>query len=173
MGYQLLLADVPIEHFQNVTQIVLTLDNQKNAIQGESVSHFLSESAAACPVQVWVNIFLQMRGHGCPGSTSVSDYPTAQGFRLVSALYIIAVLWADTIQVGAARLGFVPEDVRTPSLRSVGAMAMHLANVPDWTLMAIGWWRSLVFVVCIQQQISSFSAGVSVQMSWQPWFQHT
>ena len=65
------------------------------------------------------------------------------------------------------------EDVRTPSLRSVGAMAMHLANVPDWTLMAIGWWRSLVFVVCIQQQISSFSAGVSVQMSWQPWFQHT
>ena len=33
------------------------------------------------------------------------------------------------------------------------------ANVPDQTLMAIGRWRSLGFMVYIQQQISSFSMG--------------
>ena len=172
MGYQLLLADFPIEHFQHVTQIVLTLDNQKNAIQGESVSHFRSELAAACLVRAGVNIFLRMRENGCPGATPVSDYPTAQGLCSVSASDIIAVLRAETIHVGAARLGFAPEDVGMHSLRSDGAMAMHLANVPDWTLMAIGWWRSLVFVVYIQQHISSFSVGVSVKMSRQPWFWH-
>ena len=36
--------------------------------------------------------------------------------------------------------------------------------------MAIGRWLSLVFMVYIQQQISSFSANLSVQMSQKPWF---
>ena len=50
LGDRLLLSDAPIEHFQHATEIVLTLDNHNNVIQGESVSHFLSESAAACLV---------------------------------------------------------------------------------------------------------------------------
>ena len=51
-------------------------------------------------------------------------------------------------------------------------MAMHLTNVPDWTLMSIGRWQSPGFMVYIQQQISSFSTGVSVKMIPQPWFRH-
>ena len=39
VGDQLLPADAPIGHFQHDTHIILTLVNQKNAIQGESVSH--------------------------------------------------------------------------------------------------------------------------------------
>ena len=60
LGGRLLPADAPIKHFQNATQIVLTLDNQKNAIRGESVSHFRSELAAAYLVRAGVNIFLHM-----------------------------------------------------------------------------------------------------------------
>ena len=45
--------------------------------------------------------------------------------------------------MGMARLRFVPEDVGTHSLCSGRAMAMHIANVPDQTLVAIGRWRSL------------------------------
>ena len=76
------------------------------------------------------------------------------------------------MRVGAARLGFASEDVKTHSLPSVGAMAVHLAEVPDRTLMAIGRWRSLGFIFYIQQQISSFGTGVSVNMSHRPWFWH-
>ena len=65
-----------------------------------------------------------------------------------------------------------PGWVRGESWVCAGAMAMHLAEVPDQTLMAIGRWRSLGFMVYIQQQISSFSTGVSVKMSQQPWFRH-
>ena len=43
----LLPPDALIEWFQHVTQIVLTLDNQKNAIQSETVSHFRLEFLAA------------------------------------------------------------------------------------------------------------------------------
>ena len=49
---------------------------------------------------------------------------------------------------------------------------MHFANVTDQTLMAIGRWWSLGFMVYIQQQILSFSTGVSIKMSQQPWFQN-
>ena len=34
--------DAPIGWFEHVTQIVLTLDNQKNSIRGETVSYFRS-----------------------------------------------------------------------------------------------------------------------------------
>ena len=44
-------TDDLIEHFQYTIQIVLTLDNQENAIQGKTIYHFRSESLAACPVQ--------------------------------------------------------------------------------------------------------------------------
>ena len=42
---------------------------------------------------------------------------------------------------------------------------MHITGVPYQTLMDIGRWRSLGFMVYIQQQISSFSRGVLVRMS--------
>ena len=74
--------------------------------------------------------------------------------------------------MGVARLGFAPEDVGGHSLRSGGAVAMHIVNIPDRTLMAIRRWRLLGFMVYIQQQISSFNTGVSVRMSAQPWFWH-
>ena len=50
VGDRLLPADAPIEHFQHTTQIVLTLDKQKNSIRVESVSYFWSDLAAHCPV---------------------------------------------------------------------------------------------------------------------------
>ena len=40
-----------------------------------------SESTSAFPLRVGVNIFLRMREHGCPATTPVSNYPTAQGLR--------------------------------------------------------------------------------------------
>ena len=172
MGPRLLPADAPVKYFQHATKIVLTVEKQKNAIRGESVSHFRFESAVAHPVRLGVNFFLCMREHGCPGGTYISDYPTAQGLRSVSASDIIAVLWAERIRVGAAILGFAPEDAGTHSLRYGGVMAVHIAGVPNWALVAIGWWHSLGFMVYIQQQISSFSAGVLIKMIRQPWFWH-
>ena len=71
--------------------------------------------------------------------------------RSVSASNIIAVIRAKYLRVGADRLGFAPEDIRTHCLHSGRAMAMHLANVPNRTLTVIGRWRSLGFMVYIQK----------------------
>ena len=85
VGHHILPADFPTEHLQNATQIVLTLDNQKNAIRGKTVSHFRSESPAACPVLAGVNMFLRIQEHRHPETTPASDYTTDQGLCLVSA----------------------------------------------------------------------------------------
>ena len=50
IGDHLIPANAPVKDFQHATQIVLTLDNHKNAIRGETVSHFRSDSPEACPV---------------------------------------------------------------------------------------------------------------------------
>ena len=123
--------------------------------------------STACPVWAGVNIFLHQREHGCDPTTTVSDYPSPQDLRLVSASIVITVLRAECKRLGVTRLVFTPEDVRTNSLCYGGAMAIHITNVPDQTLMVIGRWRSLGFMVYIQQQISLFSTGVSVRMSAQ------
>ena len=92
---------------------------------------------AACQVRVGVNILLRLRKLGCDPTTPISDFSTAQGLRSVNASNIIAAIRSKTQRVGAARLGFVPEDIKTHSLRYGGAMTMHIAGVPDPTLVAI------------------------------------
>ena len=167
----LLPADAPIKYFQHVTQILFTLDNQKNAIQYKTVSQFRSESLVAYPVRTGVKIFLHMGEQRCT-TNLVSDYPTAQGLRSVSTLKIISVIRAEIGRVGAARLRSPPEEVLTHYLCSIRATAMHVVKFLDWTLMTIGRWRLLGFMVYIQQQTSSFSAVISVRMNEQPWFRH-
>ena len=57
-GEDLTPTDAPIKRLQHVTHIVLTLDNQKNTIRGETVSHLQLESLVACALLACVNIFL-------------------------------------------------------------------------------------------------------------------
>ena len=100
------------------------------------------------------------------GDTPVKNYPDSHHqLCYFSASDIITFLRAETIRVRAARLGFAPEDTGTHSLRFGGAMAMHIVGVPYHTLMGIGRWHLLVFMVYIQQQISSFSASILVRTS--------
>ena len=141
---KLLPADALIEQFQYATQIVLTLDNHKNTIRGETVSYFRSESSADCPVQAGIRTFLRMQQHRFLATTLVSNYPPAgQGLCSISASDIISVLRAETHQVGATRIGFAPEDAGAHSLCSGGVMSIQTTGSPDCTLMAISRWRSL------------------------------
>ena len=104
VGDNLLPVDAPINHFHQENQVVLALDNQNNAILGETVSHFKSDFTEACLVQSGVNIFLCLKELSCNPITHVSNFPISQGLRSVSASNIIAVIWSETQLMGAARL---------------------------------------------------------------------
>jgi integrase len=50
------------------------------------------------------------------------------------------------------------------SLRATAAMAMYLSNVPVFTIMLIGRWRSLAFLSYIRKQVEQLTTGVSARM---------
>ena len=66
--------------------------------------------------------------------------------------------------MGPKILGFTSDDVGTHSIRSGGAMALHLANVSSLTIMMIGRWRSEAFLLYIRKQVQQFSVGLSDKM---------
>ena len=171
VGDFLFPGDAPNNNFRHATQIITTLDNQKNSIQGETVSYFCSESTKAYPVKASIDIFLYLQDWGYDPTTPISDLSSDYGLCSVSASKIIAIIRTKCLRLGAARLGFSPENIGTYSLRSGGAMAMHIPNVPDQTLTAIVRWWSLGFMVYIHHKILSFRTGVSVKMSQKPWYQ--
>ena len=72
-------------------------------------------------------------------------------FHFISASNIIYVLWTEVDVVGAARLGFSPEDAGTHSIRSGIAMGVYIVGVLNHTISDIGRWRFIIFIVYIQK----------------------
>ena len=61
-------------------------------------------------------------------------------------------------------LGFIGKEVGTYSIQSSLAMALYLAKRPVCTIMLIGRWYSVAFLLYVRRQIQEFSAGVSSDM---------
>ena len=66
--------------------------------------------------------------------------------------------------IGYEVLGFTSEDVGTHSNRGAFAMMMYLSGVPVFTIMKLGRWLSDAFLKYIEQQVLTFSQGVSKKM---------
>ena len=61
-------------------------------------------------------------------------------------------------------LSYPAEDIGTRSLRSGCAMALRLAELPEYVIKLIGHWKSGAFLVYIRPQIKYFSCGVTCKM---------
>jgi hypothetical protein len=67
--------------------------------------------------------------------------------------------------LGLDKKGFPPEVVSSHSLRTGGAMAMHLNTIDRDKIQKQGRWSSDTFLMYIHEQISAFSAGLALKMS--------
>ena len=66
--------------------------------------------------------------------------------------------------LGGDHLSFTFADAGTHSIRSSCAMLMYLNSVPVFTIMLVGRWSSEAFLLYIQKQVISFTAGISDRM---------
>ena len=73
-------------------------------------------------------------------------------------------LRAAVLVIGEAKLGFKAGEVGTHSLRSGAAMAMHLAEIPVYTIMIMGRWSSDAFLKYIRKQVAQFSQNIAKRM---------
>ena len=69
-------------------------------------------------------------------------------------------------------LGFDSKEVGTHSIRSVGAMALCLAEVETYMVKIIGRWKSDCFMKYIRKQIQQFTSGITERMIQREHFNH-
>ena len=146
----------------------VTFEFQKNDDRNESVGMHSAQATRdfMCPVKLAAEVVQRVRSY--PGSTDDSPINlmmTDDGkiFQITSKS--IRTQIKTTVEIiGPKVLGFSKDDVGTHSIRSGGAMALHLAGVSPLTIMLIGRWRSEAFLLYIRKQVQKFSEGLSDRM---------
>jgi hypothetical protein len=78
----------------------------------------------------------------------------------------IAVRWGATCDCLLTR-GYTLDRISSHSLRAGGAMAMKLSGASDSTIMRVGRWPSLTYLMYIHLQIGALTAGLSKLMATQ------
>ena len=119
--------------------------------------------------------YLHIRANNADPSNPICCYlhDTSGLHASINSHYITATLRLEASKIGFQKLGFYPHEIGSHSLRSDGAMTLHLAGIFEHTIKIIGRWRSDAFLIYLQGQIASFTKGVAAAMATVQWFKHT
>ena len=158
---------IPHDHpnLHLASTLSITFGPQKSETIEETINQYRTDDPVLCPCKLWASVVKRLRSYpGYDPKWPVYTYFNGTEFSyLTSDEYSIDIKAAvDTI--GFETLGFTRHDVGTHSNRAGGAMMMYLAKVPNFTIMMIGRWKSLVFLTYIEKQVMQFSEGVSKSM---------
>lgn len=152
---------------KNATTVTITFESQKNGESFESITmhRTADKDFPLCPVRIWASIV--QRVLLCPSASADSEVCTYQmdgKTALIPSLTMLLKLRSQVLVIGEEKLGFKPTEVGTHSIRSGAAMAMYLDNLPVFTIMLLGRWKSDAFLNYIRKQVEQFSHNVSVRM---------
>jgi hypothetical protein len=144
------------------------LSNQKNGKKGQSVSHHsFKDDVQGCPVRALARRYLHGRAHDGSGNALVCSYWDELGRGdVVDRDISFAVKFAAGMLEYPER-GIPINRIDTHSLRAGGACAMKLSGHSEDEIIKQGRWapKSTSFLEYIQQQLSTFSAGMAEKMS--------
>ena len=151
----------------------LRISNQKNGHAGACVHHqALVGRGERCPVRALGRRVCHIKRHTRTGEAFLCSYWDEVGRADVTDSNIsYAVKYAAKMKSYPSR-GIPLERVDTHSLRSGGACALKRAGFDDASIQKMGRWapKSTAWMTYIQQQLSTFSAGMSNAMSAVPLF---
>jgi len=85
-------------------------------------------------------------------------------FSDIRSYEIKDIIQSAVTAIGPVVLGFSAEDVGTHSNRGAFAMMLYLSGAPVFTIRKLGRWLSDAFLDYIEQQVLSFSKGISTKM---------
>ena len=148
----------------------LRISNQKNGHAGACVHHSAIEDATlVCPVRAVGRRYLHIREHGgrrWNQALLCSYWDHVGKGNVTDGTIRYAVKHAARMLDYPAR-GIPISRTDTHSLRSGGACALKLAGYGETEIKKMGRWapNSQAFLEYIQQQLSTFSAGMATAMS--------
>jgi len=154
--------------------VSITFRFQKNDERNSVVTMYATGDPLLCPVRAWAAIITSLlQLPKCSDTVTVntmfsqSRRPTPDNpgvFQSLTGIQRTALIRRAVTHLGFARLGVHPSECGTHSIRSGAAMAMHLSNVPAYTIMLIGRWSSDAFLVYLRPQVLQFTRQVSSRM---------
>ena len=155
----------PLQQLLTAKVATLTISNQKNGNQGQSISHECTGQITS-PVKALARQVAHIMSHTDDQSTAISTcfHPTRRPFQ-VKPHHINDAIKEAVVDLQMDRFGFTPNDVSSHSLRAGGAMAMKLNGIDSITIKKMGRWSSETFLRHIHEQISALFAGISTKMN--------
>ena len=93
------------------------------------------------------------------------DYYENDKWASVTSKDMITRIRSASKALNLSKKGIDPDMVGAHSLRAGGAMAMKLHGFDETTIMKMGRWRSLTFLMYIHSQIAHLSKDVSTKMN--------
>ncbi len=135
----------------------------KNGTKGAVVHHSRGRGPI-CPVAALVQRVDNIQKGPARGNINLVYHASGRVSRVTDQDIRIAVQWGATSDQLTSR-GYTLDRVSSHSLRAGGAMAMKLSGASDSTIMRVGLWSSLTYLMYIHSQIGVLTAGVAWKMS--------
>ena len=143
----------------------LKIENQKNGRMGETIHHEKT-GTKQCPVIALAHRVHHILNNGGKGTNCICDYrDEKKKWKHVDSKYLLLKIRQTVKDLDLAVSGIDPDLVGVHSLRAGGAMALKLHGVDDSTIMKIGRWTSMTFLMYIHNQIAHISKNLSGKMS--------
>ena len=158
----------PLEQLYQAVDATVRIPNQKNGTKGQNV-HVECTKAVHSPIKSLARRVhhIMSTGHN---DQSVPIYshsnPLHVAWQPITADHINATLKKGAETHGLYTLfGYERSDISSHSLRAGGAMALHINGCTDLTIQKLGRWKGKSFEMYVHEQITAFSAGLSLKMS--------
>ena len=131
---------------------------------GQTIHHDTFDSDLS-PVKSLARRIYHILQNGGNDNTYICEYWTPQGFTAVTPTDLITAIRLSVIVLGLDKAGINPDLIGVHSLRAGGAMALKLHGESDTTIMKMGRWSSLTFLMYIHNQIGHLSKDLSAKMN--------
>ena len=138
---QMNAATAPVRSLHQATRVLLYLDNQKNGVRGQAITHGDTSDPDLSPLQAVLRQVLHLRQHRASADTPLHTYFDSQGPRHVTSRLVTAALKASCKTLGPS-LGLRPSDITARALRNGGCMALIRAGVDPLHARLMGRWKS-------------------------------
>ena len=153
----------PLQILLDADSATMKITNQKNGRMGQTIHHE-SFNSALSPVRSLARRVNHILSTGGTDKSFICEYWDGMAFQTVTPTDLITSIRLSIILLGLDKAGINPDLVGVHSLRAGGAMALKLHGESDTTIMKMGRWSSLTFLMYIHNQIGHLSKDLSSRM---------
>ena len=156
----------PLDILLTADSATLRIINQKNGRMGTCIHHECS-GLPSSPTKALARLVNNILTSGGSNDTLICDFwdTAQQEWKSIQAKDIITMTRNAVTTLKLHQQGIDPDLVGAHSLRAGGAMALKLHGYNDTTIMKMGRWTSLTFLMYIHTQIAHLGKDISKDMS--------